>query len=300
MFLVVDSLSRSGTTLLISALGNEKKIIGVRGGFHEQLHGHSIFQNWPDRQIYSQFIKNLKVVPSKTILQKLKYEFFKNDTLCIEADALLSFGLERFLKRNQFFKLKQQDLSNLILKFKGEINSVADLDMFYENILSISGCDMLAQRWNNAIAYAPAWVARDNHYWLNIIRNPMHSAISRKKAFNTNYFKSLNYEVSYAIKRRKLKQNIKFLQIYYEDLVLAPELCLKKISEWVGLDIKIGLSNLKGTDGKALRSETSNILAKRKEGVKMDFLSTDPLVEYNSSMVLQRLTKQFKKKVISL
>lgn len=281
LYVVIDSLSRSGTTLLASTLGNAPEVISFRGGSHEHVSCYSKLFRWPDTLITSKPAEQVKIVNKSGLVHRLGFDLLNGQTLYLDSNKLLDFTLSKIEARNQFNKLERKLITNLIRKYRSKIHNTDDVDKFYAEILAAANCDILLQRWNNAISYSNVWMKRPRHFWINLIRNPVHSAISRKIAFGTSYRKSLKFELEYAEKRAYFAPHRHFFFTHYEDLLSHPEKFFEKVSLFLEQELNINFGKLSGTDGKPLRSESSNITSQRRKGVKLDYISKEPLSAYD-------------------
>lgn len=260
MDIVIDSLSRSGTTLLTSILGSTQDAIALRGGFNELLSAFDTRSRWPANCVKTPILEErVTVKHARSRLSKILGQFFSSKSLALDYSFILAFGLHNFQARNQFAKISEAEIERLVDQYSSKEASLRSLDSLYRDIRHVSDCKCFLQRWNNCIAYAPNWIDRENHFWLHIIRDPVEAALSRKKAFGTSLAESLEFEIRYSEKRMRLLESSAFKILYFDDLVNQADVEIAAISKWCGFEFDNLTDRILGTDGLVYRSESTQI-----------------------------------------
>jgi hypothetical protein len=147
--------------------------------------------------------------------------------------------------------------------------------------------------WNNAVCYFYQWIKRPEHLWLQITRNPVQSAISRKKIWGTPVKLSIERSMRYAMAYENISENPSFLNIYFEDLIDPNNNeVLINIKSFLQLNGGISRDNLVGQDGKVYRKETSE-LNKRKMGVISGKIEPNLASKYQSDPEYKKIFNEY-------
>ena len=219
-FLVIDSLARSGTTLLSSLIRTQDKCITFDGSFIESL----------------EFTSNRKSLQQ-----------YKEDTFFMvgggHSGPRLSMGL------------KPQEWKEILNHF----SSWDEVDKFYTLLANKFESDVIGFRWNQSLPYAKSWISRSTyHYWLALVRDPRDRTVSNKKTHGWPFEKCLKTTTTYGEQLDKWL-NVKhpqFILVYYEDLIANPQKVLSKVFKIIGYPLtSIKTKELIGCDNKPYRQQ---------------------------------------------
>lgn len=227
-FLVIDSLARSGTTLLSSFIRSQEKSACFCPGFNESIDSVSDLK-WPLGHA------NMSIRNKGELLVNIE-KYKKNSIDSIKKfKQLYGFELEDFIKI---------------------INDGKTVNEIQNNIAELLDRELIAFRWNQGLFYFNNFVDQ-NKYWITIIRNPMDRACSAKKHSNWSWDNSLKASVKYAENINKVINNDKHKLIYYEDLIDDPTTVIKEIYKWLDIKIKsVETENLIGSNGEIFRPQS--------------------------------------------
>lgn len=209
-YLVIDSIARSGTTLLSSLIRSQEKCITFDGNFNEALflYGDS---GWPHLHANRDFAysKDKKVDIDK--YKKYILKVFENDRL--------SGGKK-------------------VEEWKKIISQGNKFDQIYDLILKDFNAELIGLRWNQSMFYSPLWLERsNNHFWLTVIRNPLDRIVSNMKTHNWNFDQCLSATQSFEKKYNELsKKYLNVKAVFYEDLIEDPKKTMSGVMSF--LDIK--------------------------------------------------------------
>ena len=237
MNVVVDSLSRSGTTLMTSILNTNEEITATRGMFNEcsALIGWGI--DWPRGLAKnSKFFEN-KINYNKTFKLKLINKLprvVKNKILLNLRKKELFFDKDRFFFNSLSNYYKHHDNANneIILELIEEQKKLNhfDPDKFYSEIKKKKKTKILCFRWNQSLSYYNIWKSR-GHKWIFVKRDPVASAISRERIFKIDLEESLIWYKNYSNLISDIIDDPNFLIIKIENLNNVSE--LKKIEKFL-------------------------------------------------------------------
>jgi len=301
MNVVVDSLSRSGTTLLTSILNTNEEITATRGIFNECLSLTGWDVDWPkglaknpfffqddiniQESIYLKMIDKLPRLIKNNLLINLRKNYFH-----LDKDKF--FDLKGYYKHNQNRNLNEENLIRLINNHKKFKNFSPD--SFYEDIKKAQGSKILCLRWNQSLSYFRIWKKRGNK-WIFVKRDPVSSAISREKIFRINLEESLYWYKNYSNLISNIIGDPNFLIIKIENLNNENE--LKKIEKFLNLDSNLKIENIKGTDNQPYKAETSD-LKDRLAGELKDRFDIQTLNKYKNEDIYnsykEKLFKELK------
>lgn len=265
-YIVIDSIARSGTTLLSSIINSQKNCITINGVPTLQEPLMYFNGGWPHD--YAQ--KELLPIESKPI-NSLNY--------CID---MIDYNNKRY--------------DTGIDNFEEIIKNTTDIDKFYDTILDKFNCDIIGLRWNQCLFYFNKWVNKtDNHYWLTIIRNPLDRIVSNMQTHEWDLDNAIKNTINYMNIIDTIKDHPQFIYVYYEDLVSNSEKVIKYIYE--KLDYKldsINLENLIGADRKLYKNQGADVMLNKGDHTLGE--------EYNGiyTTSVNRYEKFLKKKICKL
>ncbi len=238
-YIIIDSVARSGTTLLSAILNSQKDTTTVNGHISgSEFLLYSCNKYWKQEEcVKMNNMKNLKNIVKDQI---------NNDN-------------GRLLKGQS----KEYWLT-LLDNVKTEDDFVTE---YYEPILKLYDSTILGLRYNQAIWYFNKWVSKSKYnYWLTIIRNPYDRSRSNIITHKWSPNKCIELTDIYGKKLMKLQNHPQFIYIYYEDLVKDPENVIKEIYKRIGVKLEnIELSNLIGADNKPYRNQGSDVKKKKRD-----------------------------------
>ena len=156
-YLAIDSLARSGTTLISSLINSQKGVLHLL----ETLLSHGIFLGAPGRTIDSAYKPIATVGKNKMNIRRYKKEILQ----IFKARPLLSGGKSVEEWRTLFDEEDHQTFDEL-----------------YNAVAAHYNAEVIGFRWNQCLYYAPLWLGRSSdHYWVLPIRNPLDRIVSNKK-----------------------------------------------------------------------------------------------------------------------
>jgi len=233
---VLDSIARSGTTLLSALLRSQKGIISFCPGFNEPLscvgagpqdprepaRGTKL-GGWPHGICRQDFVKD----------PNLDFRKFKNESLA----SIVDFA--------QYYGLNEDEWRSIIF----ESNSPADVRKNLED--AFPEVQVFCYRWNQTLCYFNEWVSNGSDYlWLSMIRHPLDRACSSLQKHSWPLEDSLENTIPFATKLQDISDSKQFHLLYYEDLVQATEHEMRGILDFIGVDNEsINLENIKGSNG---------------------------------------------------
>lgn len=316
MQIVVDSLSRNGTTILSAILNSNSDSFCYRGCFHEPLALSGYNLNWPDSLINQDLIdKSAEVYQASQLMSFLKItnksdsELFKKmyftkrkKTYSLDLSNYISQSLQKLELNSQFQSLSLEewkDLINIILLNGKNKNILLRIDKFLEEVRTRHGVSTACWRWNNAVCYFHQWTKRKDHYWLQITRDPVQAAISRKKIWGISTSRSLQWSIAYSNAFENIKSSKYFKNIYFEELLdFSNNKILDELQLFLSLKTPIKRTNLIGQDGLTYRKETSE-LKNRKKGQKSSAVEPQLVNKYLDSPEYIDVWNKFKPKLES-
>jgi len=136
-----------------------------------------------------------------------------------------------------------------------------------------------------------------------IIRDPVKAAISRENIWgiksdkwdfgNALLQRSIVWSLRYATAYEAIKDDPRFLNIYFEDLLSGREgETLSKVRNFIGISSNLSESGLIGQDGKPYRKETSEVID-RKAGKLAPNIEPELTRKYEDDPRLERYQKAF-------
>ncbi len=316
MQIVVDSLSRNGTTILSAILNSNSDSFCYRGCFHEPLALSGYNLKWPDSLINLDLIdksaeiyQDSKLMSLVRITNKPDGELFKKlyftkrkKTYYLDLSNYIFQSLQKLELNSQFQTLsfeEWKDLINIILLNDKNKNILSRIDKFLEEVRTRHGVSTACWRWNNAVCYFNQWTKRKNHYWLQITRNPVQAAISRKKIWGISTSRSLEWSIAYSRAFEDIRSSNYFKNIYFEELVdYKNNKILEELQTFLSLNTPIKRTNLTGQDGLPYRKETSE-LSNRKKGKESGIIENQLVNKYLESPEYTQIWNMFKPKLES-
>ena len=239
-FIVIDSLARSGTTLLAALMRSQYKSAVFCPGFNESLCVKGLEKvEWPNG--YARH----SILPKNT---NINIDIYKNNSL-------------NYIKKfNQLYGKSIENYKKIIKKGKTPTEIIT-------NISTLLDVEILSFRWNQALLYFNNWMISPDRYWITIIRNPLDRALSSHKKHGSSYGDSLKNCKKYTKKLETVKNNNNFILIYYEDLVKNPKKTLAHIYEKMGTTLpKINTEKIYGSNNKIYIPQRSEMKTKKKDG----------------------------------
>lgn len=275
---VIDSLARSGTTLLSSIIHSQQDCSAYRGVFHEpraiRLGAWSIgMAQFPllDR---NHPIEVVDGSPTSTVSSRAKIRF--RNTVLAAAGRHLGYTPPWTLKL-EWERLRNQTLSTIEAENQvGEVTlgewdrllavrptRLAELDELYTGLVEELGSSVLGFRWNQGLSYIRKWLRSPDHYWITILRNPLDRACSAKKTHSWSWADSLESTVQYCTNLSRVAADDRVHVLYYEDLIENPAEELLAVFDMLDQDIsrdELVLDELYGQDGEQYRAESADLV----------------------------------------
>ena len=231
--IIIDSIARSGTTLLNAIINTQNDFFTLKGHYTGSE--------------YLYYSKNLN-----------KFWDQNDSTPNQNSNQLIKCELKKHLKN-------RRDLLHSNTTEKYWINKLEKLDdsdsfkKFYDELRKDFNCKYLGLRYNNVIWYYDEFKKIHNGIWLTIIRNPYDRARSNMITHNWSENQCLELTKKYGTKIDKIINDKNFYLIYYEDLCNDPKNTLKDFFNLFQIDEKdLQLENLKEM-GKDYKNQGSNL-----------------------------------------
>lgn len=236
--IIIDSVARSGTTLLSALLRSQNGIISFCPGFNELLSCEKIGE-WPHDICRQDFIKDCE----------LNFNKFQDTSFA----QILDFA--------QYYGLNESQWRSIIF----ESSSPSEIRKNLEH--TFPEAQGFCYRWNQALCYFNEWINNGpNYLWLTIIRNPLDRAYSSLEKHGWSLEDSLHNTISFATKLQSVVDNKQFYLLYYEDLVQSPNQEMKNILDFINVENKdINLRNIKGSNGKDFIPQSSEMSGRLKK-----------------------------------
>lgn len=252
---VIDSLARSGTTLLSSIMHSQIDISAYRGVFHEPLACN--YGQWACGLVCQPIFPietAHSICKQNSFVEACKSWFSFEEHLKISWEDMKKNSQRTLNNRNQLCDKNRKAWEDV---FKTHPRTLGELDSKYQELAGRLNSQILCFRWNQGSSYYLKWLRNPNHYWVTICRRPESRACSAKKSHNWSWENSLKCSKWFAQNTRMAIAHEKVHLLYYEDLVLDPKAVLKKLFNF--LDYKtdhIEIENLIHQDGTQYKSET--------------------------------------------
>lgn len=289
-YFVLDSLARSGTTLLSSMLHSQTGIACYRGTFHEPmateigLYGQLCPDNWANTVLKPPLIEQewpVTVEDRVSILDAVRTDghllsIFKQTRVCCllakyrlwQAYQKEAFNLGSSLllertkgvieRENQTGTLSIDEWDDLLSR---QPSSIDGIDKLYRELRERHKATALGFRWNQGIAYVNKWLERSDHSWIAILRNPMDRACSYQLAHGVSIEKSLEMSTVFYDKLEQVKNNNRVHILYFEDLIYDPGNELSDLLTFLGeTRDDLNLTNLVDQSGEPYQVETADLV----------------------------------------
>ena len=229
---VLDSIARSGTTLLSALIRSQENSTSFCPGFSEYLCCNET-PEWPHGACRSNFVND----------QDIDFKKFQTDSISQINDY------------SQYYGVSEDSWIEII-------NNSQTTEEFYKKLeKKIFNSNVFCYRWNQGLYYFYEWIKKgDDYLWLSMIRNPLDRACSSFEKHRWSFVDSLKNTVSFAEKLQEVKGNNKFFLIHYEDLIKEPEKIINDIYSFFGVKLSnINLENIKGSNGEEFIPQTSTM-----------------------------------------
>ena len=268
---VVDSLARSGTTLLSAILNSQERVTSYRGAFHELMacrpaswpHGYARFPLVNgDVHVDAQGEKWKPHRLTRHRVPRRMIDFYKraifSGSVRLSWPDLQQSALDRIDLFNQTGKIELSDWQHIL---DIEVRDLKDIDQMYQNIAEKTGSEVVCFRWNQGLPYIQKWLQREQHLWIAMIRHPMDRACSAKKSHGWTWEDSLEDTAAYYKLLDQVKGMEGLLIVYYEDFIDDPEGEMRRILNHASFEAdSINLTDVRGQDNKAYRVESSDLV----------------------------------------
>ena len=242
---VVDSIARSGTTLLSALLRSQDKTMAFCPGFNEPLSCSNI-ADWPHGVCRQEFMQAAEID-----LKKFKEE-----------------SLSQIIDYAQYYGLSKDEWRSIIFDADSPESVRENIEKAFPEV------DVFCYRWNQSLFYFYQWQNKgENHLWLSMIRNPLDRAISSFEKHRWEYEDSLINTIAFLDKAEIAKQSSQFKTFYYEDLVENGKEQIKKMYDFFGVELNgINLTDIKGSNGEDFIPQSSKIknVNEKKDGYLTD------------------------------
>jgi hypothetical protein len=229
---VLDSIARSGTTMMSALLRSQEKTVAFCPGFNEPLACNNIAE-WPHGICRQDFM----------------------DTADIDFDKFQTESLSQIVEYAQYYGLSKDEWRSIIF----DANSTSEIRQNMEKALP--EVDVFCYRWNQGLSYFHKWLEHGEDFlWLSMIRHPIDRAVSSFEKHNWELQDSLRNTLAFIDKMKEVKHNSKFKLIYYESLVSRPEHVMSEVYDFFGVNLEsINLSEIKGSNGEDFIPQSSKM-----------------------------------------
>lgn len=201
-YVVIDSIARSGTTILTNLIDNQNSCLAIPGAFPESI-GAKLNITWP-------------------------HGFAKHKIL---DDSWVPFNSKKFIERRH----------NIIPSNKWnnfEFETFEDIDKLYDELLESKKSKYLFLRWNQSLFWINKWRSRLAHHWVTIIRNPMSVAQSAANKWTEDWSYNQSLATIEAYFNNLVKVQHKTNIVYYEDLIHDQKKVITGLFKNIGVDIQ--------------------------------------------------------------
>ena len=234
--IVLDSLARSGTTLISALLRSQERSVSFCPGFNEAI-SYKNAGSWPHG-----------------ICRRKGFITDKDD---FDFDDFKKNSLEHIKKFKQFYHLEEKDWESIIMESKTPLNLYRKI----EDVFSKEGKNLFFYRWNQCFSFTEKWFSRGDEFkWLTVIRNPLDRACSSFQKHDWKFHDSLLSTIAFAenLNNCLLTKDAPIQFIYYEDLIKKPEKIIRSIYSAIGENLeKINLDKIIGSNGKPFSPQSS-------------------------------------------
>lgn len=236
-YFIIDSLARSGTTLLSALLRSQEEIVTFDGICNEALvTKQGLGLAWPHEIAREPIIRSDKI-----FIKEFKYY---KEKICeqFETNTRASMGLTR--EEIEFF-------------FTG-VEEWGEVDKFYRKLGEKFNASAIGFRWNQCNFYIDQWCNKtyDDHLWITLIRDPRDRLISNSLTHAWAHDDTMETMLKYDQKITEYKDSNKHLIIYYEDLVKEPRRTLKTIFKFLKIKNEVRIPpQLIGSNNQPYRNQ---------------------------------------------
>lgn len=237
---VIDSLARSGTTLLSAIFRTQR--------------GCSCFTGMFPEGIVSKYAPWAHPMAQHPILPPSSEMLFEWQEMIEWVKAKIRTGKNCGISAADWNLLLEENCTNY-----------EEVDQFYSKLADHMKSNLIAFRWNQCLSYFHNWTMRKNHSWVTIIRNPLSRSASHFESHNSGWEESLRSTIAYTQHLELLKDEKDMHIIFYEDLIENPKGVISRLFEQIDFPLdEVSLERLNGNDGGDYRSES--VEAKRLYG----------------------------------
>tara|TARA_E500000331_G_scaffold90567_1_gene86407 strand:- start:3063 stop:3965 length:903 start_codon:yes stop_codon:yes gene_type:complete len=233
---VLDSLARSGTTLISALLRSQERSVSFCPGFNEAI-SYKNAGSWPHGIC--------------------RRKGFITDEDEFDFNAFKSNSLEYIIEFKQFYHLDEKGWESIIMESKSPL----DLYRKIEDVFSEKGKDLFFYRWNQCFCFTEKWFSRGDEFkWLTVIRNPLDRACSSFQKHDWKFHDSLLSTVAFAEKLNEclLTKDVPIQFIHYEDLIKEPKKIISSIYSSIGEKLNaVNLTKIIGSNGKPFSPQSS-------------------------------------------
>jgi len=241
-YLAIDSLARSGTTLLSSLINSQERCATFIGNFAEPWH----VDGRPSRTIDSAYKPIATTGKTKINIDRYKKEILK------------------------IFKSRPRLNAGKTVKEWSDLFDKKDhqtFDELYNEVAAHYNAEVIGFRWNQCLYYAPLWLGRSpDHYWVLPIRNPLDRIVSNKKTHNVHFNEAYQITAELDQKYQRLIEQYpnNIVIVYYEDLVSDPVTTLKEFFDKIDYPLRdIETQNIVGSNDKPYRNQGWRVKEKK-------------------------------------
>ena len=213
-YFVIDSLARSGTTLLSALLRSQEEIVTFDGTCNEAMATEQVQKLiWPHEVAREPIIRTDEV--SICIFEDYKEKICNQ----FETNTRISMGFTR----------------EQIEHFFTDVQNWHQVDEFYRKLGENFNATAIGFRWNQCNFYIDQWCNKsyDDHLWITLIRDPRDRIVSNSMTHGWSYEESIDNWIAYAQKITEYKDSSKHLIIHYEDLVNIPKQTIERVLKFL-------------------------------------------------------------------
>tara|TARA_R100000005_G_scaffold91322_1_gene63553 strand:- start:30 stop:893 length:864 start_codon:yes stop_codon:yes gene_type:complete len=235
----IDSLARSGTTLLSAILRSQEKTMVFCPGFNEPM-ACRVPEHWPHSFCRRDFVEQDV---------EINFDKFKRNSL----SQIKEFA--------QYNGLSEEEWKSIIFDAKSPEEVRENIEQAFPKV------EVFGYRWNQTLCYFNRWANKGkNHLWLSMIRDPIDRAVSSNEKHGWSWKDSLENTVSFSNKVEEIEQHNQFGLFYYEDLVENPKKVISEMYDFFDVTIEdINLVDVKGSNGKDFIPQSSKLKGTRKK-----------------------------------
>lgn len=270
--LVINGLPRSGTTMLERVFDSQAGILCI-GGIFEMVKTIAYLKNLPDKGLIAteDFTQEVNVVSEDSTVA-LRGQLLSSFFTCLMAPALLGYESAETNRDEIIYGLSAEDAFALTDVIRGH-KPASDIGGLMQAMGQCLGLSVFAAKWTLCHRYAPVFLASDNAYWIEIIRNP-YARISSGMRYGFDELSHSTLDITRdALMLPRQFEHERYLLLKYEDLCREPSATLEKVSQW--LDYEIQNIDIANPLGGAFRGNSSDNVTAGKPSWHQDS-SIDP------------------------